>query len=109
MSEEEVLEALDQHDAIVAACARGELPWDHFERTYASFYPHYALDGHETDGEGKAVLDRHVDRIELHRKIWDEVLTKLTLDEHVGVYPGFIGAEEAQRRLRDLAREYRLL
>jgi hypothetical protein len=109
MSEQTVLEALDEHDALVAACARGELAWEDFERSYAAFYPRYALDGHESDDEGKAMLGTYAGRIELHRRIWDDVLTKLTLEEHVGVFSGWSCVAEAQRRLHDLAREYQLV
>jgi hypothetical protein len=65
-----------------------------------------ALDGHESDAEGRGLLAQHNRRIEVHRRIWDEVLTRRTLEEHVAAYPSFIGTDEALRRLRDLARAY---
>lgn len=105
--EEGLLSALDAHDALVARCARGELTWPEFEAAYDNFYPRYPLDGHESNAEELVLLQEHADRVALHRKIWDEVLTKVTGDEHLHqpsvADAGFIGSAEAVRRIQVLA------
>jgi len=108
--EDELLTALDAHDALVARCARGELSWVEFETAYDNFYPRYPLDGHESGAEELVLLEAHADRIALHRKIWDEVLTNVTGDEHLRqpsvTDAGFIGSAEAVRRIQVLAATY---
>jgi len=108
--EQELLSALDAHDALVTRCARGELSWAEFETTYDNFYPGYPLDGHESGAEELVLFQRHADRIALHRKIWDEVLTKVAGDERLhqpsATDACFIGSAEAVRRIRVLAAAY---
>lgn len=109
-SEHELLRDLNVHDQLVARCARGELSWSEFETTYDSFYPRYPLDGHESDAEELALFEKHAARIALHREVWEQVLTKVTGDEHLDqqatVDAGFIGSKEAVRRIQELARSF---
>ena len=108
--EEELLNDLDAHDALVTRCARGELSWEEFERGYDNFYPRYPLDGHESDVQEVLLFEKHSARIALHREIWELILTKITGDEHLGKQPaadaGFIGTAEAVRRIKELARTH---
>ena len=108
--QDELLRALDAHEALVVRCARGELGWAEFETAFDNLYPRYPLDGHESNAEELALLQEHADRITLHRKIWDEVLTKVTGDEHLNqrsvIDAGFIGTAEAVRRIQELAAAY---
>lgn len=112
VNEDELLRKLAAHDALVANCARGELSWAELEAAHDSFYPRYPLDGHESDAEELLLFEKHAARLVLHREIWEQVLTKVTRDEHLQqqatVDAGFIGTHEAVRRIRELARKYLL-
>lgn len=109
-NEEQLLRELDRHDDLVIRCALGTLDFREFEKAYDTFYPRYALDGHESGEEGQRLLMIHADRIVVHRDIWEHVLTKVTADEFLHreatVAAGFIGSEEAVRRLRTLAERH---
>lgn len=104
--EEDLLRDLDAHDALVHRCARGELSWKEFEAAYDNFFPRYPLDGHEGSPELLRLLDRYADRVALHHQIWEQVLTKVTGDEHLADQrtreAGYIGPDEAVRRVREL-------
>jgi hypothetical protein len=111
-SSEANLEAsLEQHDELVRQCAHGEISWASFCDKYNNYWSYYALDGHESDGEESALLDRHVDRIELHRKIALDVLGKVCSEEDavkdIYIEAGRIGAEAAVERLASLWSEHR--
>lgn len=104
MTPSELEAALATHEALVARCVRGELTFDEFERAYAGFYQCWALDGHE----GNTELLRHYEsRIALHRRIWEEVESRLTTAEHARDHDhlGFIAPEEALQRLATIARD----
>ncbi|MBL9012794.1 MAG: hypothetical protein JNL83_01380 [Myxococcales bacterium] len=68
------------------------------------------LDGHESDAQELLLFEKHAARIALHREVWEQVLTKVTGDEHLGeqatVDAGFIGSAEAVRRIGELARTH---
>lgn len=110
LKEQELRRELEVHDELVAKCARGDVSYSEFEKAYDNFYPRYPLDGHESDAEELQVLKKLASRIALHRAIWEEVLTKVTADEFLQlpetVAAGFIGSDEAVRRIRDLARRH---
>ena len=55
-SESELVAALDHHDELVRLCAAGGLEFWDFCAAYDNFYWAYALDGHESDSVGQAVL-----------------------------------------------------
>lgn len=103
MTESELVEALDTHDGLVAACARGELDWPRFEAAYHSFYVHHALDGHEADAAERALLAAYADRIALHRQIWNDVICRVTTDDHACTHVGFLSTAQAVQRVRELA------
>jgi hypothetical protein len=83
----------------------GDLAWEDFERAY-DFYAQHALDGHESDPQELRLFEKHAARIALHHEIWEHVLTKVTDDAHLSqratVAAGFIGSEEAVRRIQAL-------
>ena len=68
-----------------------------------------ALDGHEPDEDGLAVLRRLEPRIELHRRIAEEVLGRLCEDADAAnptyVKAGRIGSVEATQLIRRLVDE----
>jgi len=109
-AEDALLHELDLHDQLVARCARRELSWAEFDRAYDNLYPRYPLDGHESDAQELLLFQKHAARIALHREVWEQVLTKVTGDEHLGeqatVDAGFIGSAEAVRRIKSLARTH---
>jgi hypothetical protein len=59
--------------------ARGELTWAELEATYDNFYVREPLDGHESDAESRVLLQRYEARVALHRDIWEQVLTNVTV------------------------------
>lgn len=103
-SEEHLLATIAQHDELVARCVRGDFDFGAFCEQYGSFYSSYALDGHESDEEERALLEKHEDRIAPHRLIAFEILGKLCSDEdaekenYIGA--GRFGSAEALSRLR---------
>lgn len=105
MTESELVETLDTHDALVVACIRGELDWPRFEAAYHSFYVHHALDGHEADAVERALLAAYADRIALHRQIWSDVISRVTTDEHARNHAGYLSTVQAVQRIRELARD----
>ncbi len=101
--EVELLNDLDVHDALVVRCARGELSWEDFERAYDSFYPRYPLDGHESDAKDLLLFAKHAARLAFHREIWEQVLTKVTGDDHLSKHATVAaGSAEAVRRIQAL-------
>ncbi len=82
MLETELLALLDAHDALVAACAAGELSFSDFLSAYGGFPHNFALDGHESPHDELTLLKRFRQRIAFHFQVAG-VLS--------GVYPGFAG------------------
>jgi hypothetical protein len=107
MDESQLILALNEHDALVAQCVRGELELEAFLQRYDNFPMRWALDGHESDGNGGATLQRHADRIHVHQRVWEEVLCHLTSDDLANApasrAAGFFGPAEAVQRLREIA------
>jgi len=104
MTPGELEAALATHEALVVRCLRGEIAFDDFLRTYDCFYHRWALDGHEGDA---ALLAQYEHRIVVHRRIWEEVEARQTTADHARrhVDLGFIGPEEAMRRLASIAQD----
>ena len=75
-SEAQLIEALKRHDSLVLQCINGELSLKEFCDAYDNFYWAYALDGHEADAEGNAMLASYEARILLHRSIAEDILSQ---------------------------------
>jgi hypothetical protein len=105
-SEDELLRELRKHDDLVGKCVQGQLGFWDFCEQYNDFYAYYALDGHESDDEEIALLEKYGDRIELHRVIAWDILGKVCGDDDAkrDVYQqaGRFGSAEALARLRTL-------
>ena len=105
-SESELVAALDHHDELVRQCADGRLFWD-FCAAYDNFYWAYALDGHESDPAGQALLDKLAARISPHQELAETVLAHVCSDTDAdkGSYgkAGRFGPEEAMVRLKLVA------
>ena len=106
-SESELIAALDHHDELMRLCAAGGLEFWDFCAAYDNFYWAYALDGHESDTAGLAVLDKLAGRIAPHRELAESVLANVCSDVHADKSSygkaGRFGPEEAVVRLKLVA------
>ncbi|WJN57549.1 hypothetical protein [Pseudomonas sp. SO81] len=105
-SESELLQKIAEHDDLVRLCAQGKISFSEFRLQYKNFYSNYALDGHESDEEEKALFRKHKERIDPHLVIEYEILGKICSDSDAGleVYKnaGRIGSAEAVERLKEI-------
>ena len=103
-SEAALLEALALHDDLVRKCTSGEITFDEFCEKYNDFYAFYALDGHESDDEGRQLFNKYQARIEPHKMIAEEILGQVCSDENAELeaykLAGRFGSAEALERLR---------
>lgn len=106
-SEPELVLALDHHDELVRQCAAGALSFGAFCAAYDNFYWAYALDGHESDAAGQALLGRMAARIAPHRALAETVLAHIYPEtpESRASYgkAGRLGTDEAMVRLKHIA------
>jgi hypothetical protein len=105
-SESDLLQTIDEHDALVRQCVNGEISFCDFCEKYNDFYARCALDGHESDDEERLSLDKHINRIEPHRVIAHEILGQVCSDEDAELraykLAGRFGSAEALSRLRQV-------
>jgi len=105
-SESELLEKISEHDDLIRLCAQGKISLPEFRLKYRNFYSNYALDGHESDEEEKAIFKKHEKRIEPHLIVEYEILGKICPDSDAAleVYKnaGRIGSAEAVERLKKI-------
>lgn len=103
---DDLISALDHHDALLRDCAAGEQSFADFLADYNDFYLSHALDGHESDASTGILLDEMEHRIRIHRQLHEDVLSYLCSDSDAmtDAYrnAGRIGSEEALVRLRTL-------
>jgi len=70
---------------------------------------YHALDGHESDIAELELLQKYEAKIAIHKKIWDEVITKITdnkfFDQNA-INKGFIVESEGFGRLKEIAEKY---
>ena len=106
-SKSELVAALDRHDKLLRQCADGRLSFWDFCAAYDNFYWSYALDGHESDPAGVAVLGELAARIAPHQELAETVLAHVCSDTDAanGSYgkTGRFGPEEAVVRLKLVA------
>ena len=102
-SEFALLTAIEAHDELVRLCVSGELSFDQFCDQYNDFYAFYALDGHESDEEERALLLKHELLTEPHRIIAYDILGRVCSDRDAQLdsykEAGRFGSVEAIRRL----------
>ncbi len=105
-SEADLQASLEHHDELVRQCAHGEVTWDSFCDRYNNYWSNYALDGHESDEEENAILDRYEERIALHRTIAFDVLGQVCSEEdavkEIYIQAGRIGSAVAVERIASL-------
>jgi hypothetical protein len=107
--EAEITVLLDVHDAMLKECALGNVSFDKFLEQYDTFPMRCPMDGHESDEGEKEMLAKYADRIAVHFRVWDEILTWLCSDENASkpeyIAVGRFGSEEGLRRLRRIVAE----
>jgi hypothetical protein len=107
-SENYLLSVLDQAEALIDACARGEIKVNTLYSELWDLYGPNALDGHESDEEERKLLERHAPRVQWIWRVLDE-LSGLCAEEDAGkefyIRAGRYGEAEGLRRLRALVNE----
>lgn len=102
-SENDLLQTIARHDALVRRCLKGDISFSEFCEIYNDFYAYFALDGHESDEEERALLEKYGRLIEPHRFIAYEILGRLCADEDAELESyknaGRFGSAEGFRRL----------
>lgn len=109
-SEQEFLSTIEKHKKIVQDCVSEKISFQEFLDKYDNFYNYYALDGHESDSDEKAMFDKHQDKIQPFFAIWEEILTKICSDEDADkefyIKANRFGSQEGLRRLKEISKEY---
>ena len=110
-SEAALLEVIRIHDQLLESVASGELDFCDFCEQYNDFYSYYALDGHESDADEQALLEKHHALIEPHRVVFEDILSLVCSDEdakrEIYQQAGRIGSFEAVRRIKLLLKSAR--
>lgn len=105
-SEAELLGVLDQSDALISECLSGGISVYELQERLGLLHSLHALDGHESDGEELALMERHGARLQRIDRVLDQ-LAGLCADSDAAtpsyVEGGRYGSAEAFRRLRDAA------
>lgn len=84
-SETDLLQTLDRYDDLIRQCVDQRVTFDAFCDLYNDFYFIYALDGHESDVEERALFERHAKRIQAHAYIAEQILARLCSEEEAGL------------------------
>lgn len=109
MTESELSALLDAHDALVKSCVDLTLPFENFLALYNDFPHVYALDGHESAPDGRAVFQRSAKRIAFHFQV-AKVLSGLTSEADSALSPygeaGRFAPAVGLMRLGALVRRY---
>ncbi len=94
---------------LILDCVQGYISFKTFLFEYDSFYLYHALDGHESDNAELELLQKYEAEIAIHKKIWDEVITKITdskLFDQNAINKGFIVESDGFGRLKEIAEKY---
>jgi len=108
-SETELLTILKKGAKLILDCVQGCISFKTFLFEYDSFYMYHALDGHESDNAELELLQKYEAKIAIHKKIWDEVITKITDDKFFdqnAINKGFIVESTGFGRLKEIAEKY---
>ncbi len=79
-SEIDLLAALERCDQLLRDCAAGRLTFAQFCAEYDNFHWSFALDGHESDPAGQALLAKYACRIAPHEKVAETILANVCSD-----------------------------
>jgi hypothetical protein len=103
-SEQDLLRTIAEHDELVRRCVLGHLSFPDFCAEYKDFYANWALDGHESDDEERALLEKHERLVEPHRIIAFDVLSHVCSDADAELesyrLAGRFGSRVAMERLK---------
>lgn len=106
-SEQDLRAALDRGDELVRLCASGRLSFAEFCERYDNLYWVYAMDGHEANTAGMAVLTKYALRIAPHRVVAEDILGNVCSDADASTdayrQAGRFGSSEAVARLKLVA------
>lgn len=106
-SEQDLRAALDHGDELVRLCASGRLSFAEFCERYDNLYWVHAMDGHEANTLGMAMLAKYAFRIEAHRVVAEDILGKVCSDTDANTdayyQAGRFGPSEAVARLKLVA------
>jgi hypothetical protein len=112
MTAAELERMLAKLNSLVVKCVSGQMTIDQFIKDYGYPIGEYALDGHESDEDGRRVLREHEKQLELHFVIAEEILQRLCTreqsQENVYREAGRIGPDEALVLLKQVAKKYGL-
>ena len=102
MTEPELIALLDCHDRLVKSCLVGDISIEQFVEHYDNFPVSFALDGHQSSDEERALLERFQDRVQYHFGVV-ECLRGMCREEDLekpgALEAGKFGRAEAFRRL----------
>ena len=105
-SEADLLNVISAHSDLVRRCLAGDLSFSAFCDQYNDFYAYYALDGHESDDEERALLLKYAHLIEPHRVIACDILGRVCSDADATLesykQAGRFGSSDALERLRNV-------
>jgi len=109
-SELEIVEIIMRLNALVEKCASGEIKFDQFIKEYGYPIGEYALDGHESNEEGRRLIKAQESKLRPHILITERILNYLCSEEQAKD-PAYIkalriGPEQAFIVLREIASEY---
>jgi hypothetical protein len=109
-TEEDLSATLDFAEELIRDCVNGQITFNAFLIKYDSFYMRFALDGHESDANERALFGKYSPRIAFHKAIWDEIESKITANEVVlqskRNASKFISRKEGFELLKKLAAKY---
>jgi L-rhamnose mutarotase len=110
-SEEYLVKQLNLHDNLLSECANGSMDFSIFIKQYNNFYYYFALDGHESDSDELALLEKYGNRIELHKSATLEILNNVCSDEYASdpayLKSGRFGSKTAVEKLKALVSHYK--
>ena len=109
-SEIDLLKQLENHFQIINDFVKGKISYKEFEEKYNSFYYHYALDGHESDGEEKKLLKKYSEKIEFFEKV-SSILSGICSDEdsrkEIYIKAGRYSSEVSKNKIKQLVISYK--
>ena len=109
-SESELIKTLKLYDELILQCSEGKISFSDFLVKYDSFYPRFALDGHESDEEELLLLKKYKNKIEPHKIIIEDVLGRLCSDDdakkEIYIKAGRYGSDVALVKLKEVAQKY---
>ena len=108
-TETEFVALLEKMEAMIDECASGKREFYSFHREIGYLHSFYALDGHESDEEELAIMERHRSRLSWIERVLEEigeVCSAGDAPKEAYIRAGRFGSEEALRRMRELMKNW---